>query len=178
MQVEGHSRSYDTENLDNAAISAAARAILAEHPRWADELLFGGLPFGAQRVALFLRAVVKQPDLIILDEAFSGMDDRVRDRCLLFLAHGENMCFRERGPGADGPGIVKSVISLGGLVTIGGLSDRQALICISHVREEIPGSVREWICLPEANTGMPARFGTLDGPIEGNPNRWDEIWGM
>ncbi|KAG9228768.1 P-loop containing nucleoside triphosphate hydrolase protein [Amylocarpus encephaloides] len=177
-QVEGHTRSHETKDPDDAAISAAACATLPEHPRWANELLFGGLPFGAQRVALFLRAIVKQPDLVILDEAFGGMDDTVRDRCLLFLAHGENMCFREPGPGASGPDIVQSAISLAGLVTVEGLSEKQALICISHVREEIPGSVREWICLPEANTGMPARVGTLDGPIEGNPKRWDEIWGM
>jgi len=62
-------------------------------PDWADELFFGGLPFSAQRVALFLRAIIKQPDLVILDEAFSGMDDSVRDRCLLFLAHGETKAF-------------------------------------------------------------------------------------
>jgi hypothetical protein len=46
------------------------------------------------------------------------------------------------------------------------------------VREEIPGSIREWICLPEANTGLEARFGRLDGPIEGDYRRWNEIWGM
>jgi len=61
---------------------------------------------------------------------------------------------------------------------VGGLTDDQALLCISHVREEIPGSIREWICLPEANTGQPARFGRLDGPIEGDYRRWNEIWGM
>lgn len=45
---------------------------------WADQLLFGGLPFSSQRVALFLRAVIKAPDLVILDEAFSGMDESLR----------------------------------------------------------------------------------------------------
>src|SRR5947207_7944203 len=38
--------------------------------QWADDLRFGGLPFSAQRVALFLRAIIKKPDLVILDEAF------------------------------------------------------------------------------------------------------------
>jgi len=52
------------------------------------------------------------------------------------------------------------------------------LIVISHVKEEIPGSVREWICLPEANTGRPARFGRLEGPIKGDYRQWSEIWGM
>ncbi|TAQ84500.1 hypothetical protein B7494_g7168 [Chlorociboria aeruginascens] len=62
-------------------------------PTWANDVLFGGLPFSAQRVALFLRAVIKNPELVILDEAFSGMDNGVRDRCLLFLAHGESKEF-------------------------------------------------------------------------------------
>ncbi|KAG9247081.1 P-loop containing nucleoside triphosphate hydrolase protein [Calycina marina] len=139
---------------------------------WADEVLFGGLPFSAQRVALFLRAIVKSPDLIILDEAFSGMDNFVRDRCLLFLAHGENKCFNSLRQ------IISSKIAKNGEVRVSGLSKEQALVCISHVREEIPGSVRKWICLPEAVTGKPPRVGTLDGPIEGCYKRWGEIWDM
>jgi hypothetical protein len=73
---------------------------------------------------------------------------------------------------------VESDVQRKGEVKVKGLSERQALIVISHVKEEIPGSVREWICLPEANTGKPARFGRLDGPIEGDYRRWGEIWGM
>ena len=144
---------------------------------WADRLFFGELPFSSQRVAMFLRAVIKHPDLVILDEAFSGMDDGVRDRCLLFLSHGENKQFsdsQKRGQRV----IAESDISRAGNVKVGGLNKDQALLCISHVREEIPGSIREWICLPEANTRQPARFGRLDGPIEGDYRRWNEIWGM
>jgi hypothetical protein len=144
---------------------------------WADGLFFGELPFSSQRVAMFLRAVIKHPDLVILDEAFSGMDDGVRDRCLLFLSHGENKQFsntQKRGQRV----IAESDISRAGNVKVGGLNKDQALLCISHVREEIPGSIREWICLPEANTRQPARFGRLDGPIEGDYRRWNEIWGM
>ena len=151
-------------------------------PNWADELLFGGIPFSAQRIALFLRAIIKGPDLVILDEAFSGMDDGVRDRCLLFLAHGESKQFTYSATDPKskekGRRIVESDISKSGQVKVGGLTNDQALLCISHVREEIPGSIREWICLPEANTGLPARFGRLDGPIEGDYRRWNEIWGM
>jgi ABC-type molybdenum transport system ATPase subunit/photorepair protein PhrA len=148
---------------------------------WADQLPFGGLPFSAQRIALFLRAVIKHPDLVILDEAFSGMDDGVRDRCLLFLAHGECRQFTTAHDPDGSSGrrrIVESDISKAGQVKVGGLKEDQALLCISHVREEIPGSIREWICLPEANTGQPARFGRLNGPIEGDYRRWNEIWGM
>ncbi len=134
---------------------------------WADELVFGGLPFAAQRVALFLRAVIKKPDLVVLDEAFSGMDEVVRDKCMLFLDHGQAKAF------SHAPGAARSHS-----VRVGGLEPRQALLCISHVREEVPGCVREWICLPEANEGQAARFGRLEGPIGADWVRWNDIWGM
>ncbi|KAF7866719.1 hypothetical protein EAF04_005561 [Stromatinia cepivora] len=166
---------------------AAAQNGHNEPTKWADDILFREMPFSSQRVALFLRAIIKAPDLVILDEAFSGMDDGVRDRCLLFLAHGEEKQFAhvQDGHSTNTTGtkpsqlqIIESNISKEGNVKIKGLNKNQALLCISHVREEIPGSVREWICLPEANTGEPARFGKLDGPIEGNWRRWNEIWGL
>ncbi|KAK6596409.1 ABC transporter [Botrytis cinerea] len=157
---------------------------------WADDVLFREMPFSSQRVALFLRAIIKAPDLVILDEAFSGMDDGVRDKCLLFLAHGEEKQFAhiQHEKSADDDvetktknlQIVESNVSKEGKVKVKGLSQNQALLCISHVREEIPGSVREWICLPEANTGKGARFGKLDGPIEGDWRRWGKFgaWGV
>ncbi|KAL8685365.1 MAG: hypothetical protein Q9224_005846, partial [Gallowayella concinna] len=49
---------------------------------WASTIPFGSLPFSAQRTALFLRALIKSPDLLVLDEAFSGMDADLRDKCL------------------------------------------------------------------------------------------------
>jgi ABC-type molybdenum transport system ATPase subunit/photorepair protein PhrA len=150
---------------------------LERDTKWADDVHFGGLPFSAQRVALFLRAIIKHPDIVILDEAFSGMDEGVRDRCLLFLAHGETKTLSSTS--TDGKSdIVESDISKSGNVKVSGLKDEQALLCISHVKDEIPGSIREWIRLPEANTGQPAQFGRLQGPIEGERGRWDEIWGM
>lgn len=158
--------------LASPSIGGGGEVSASANTKWADEVLFGFLPFSSQRVALFLRAIIKQPDLVILDEAFSGMDDAVRDRCLLFLAHGETKRF------SFSRQIIESEISTSGQVKVWGLDKNQALICISHVREEIPGSIRQWICLPEANTGKQARFGTLDGPIEGNYERWNEIWDM
>lgn len=163
-------------DLRQGVVATNDSVMSEEKPTWADDVAFGFLPFSAQRVALFLRAVIKQPDIVILDEAFSGMDDGVRDRCLLFLAHGESKSIAQ---GQDRKTtVVESEIAKKGAVKVGGLKDSQALLCISHVREEIPGSIREWICLPEANTGEPARFGRLDGPIQGNYRRWNEIWGM
>ena len=163
------------EDLRPGQAKASEHEASNSRPRWAEDLFFGGVPFSAQRVALFLRAIIKNPDLVILDEAFSGMDDGVRDRCLLFLAHGET---KQLSTSEKNRVIVESDISKAGQVKMGGLTEDQALLCISHVREEIPGSIREWICLPEANTGQPARFGRLDGPIEGDYRRWNEIWGM
>lgn len=163
------------EDLKPGQANALQHEASSNRPSWAEELFFGGIPFSAQRVALFLRAIIKNPDLVILDEAFSGMDDGVRDRCLLFLAHGEAKQFSSSEKKRI---IVRSDIAKAGQVKMGGLTEDQALLCISHVREEIPGSIREWICLPEANTGQPARFGRLDGPIEGDYQRWNEIWGM
>ncbi|KAL0944572.1 ABC transporter [Colletotrichum truncatum] len=138
---------------------------------WADFHLFGGLSFSAQRIALLLRAAIKNPDVVVLDEAFSGMDDAVRDKCMLFLAKGEEKTY-------SGERIVDSEIAKAGNVRVKGLTDQQALICISHIKEEVPDCVREWICLPEANEGLPARFGRFDGPLRTDDKRWRELWGV
>ncbi|KAF6819207.1 ABC transporter [Colletotrichum plurivorum] len=138
---------------------------------WADDHLFGGLSFSAQRIALLLRAVIKNPDVVVLDEAFSGMDDAVRDKCMLFLARGEEKTYA-------GERVVDSEIAKAGQVRVRGLSEQQALICISHIREEVPDCVREWICLPEANEGLPARFGRFDGPLRTDEKRWGALWGV
>ncbi|KAI0837789.1 P-loop containing nucleoside triphosphate hydrolase protein [Hypoxylon sp. FL0890] len=144
--------------------------------RWADHYMFGELSFSAQRVALFLRAIIKNPDIVVLDEACSGMDDGVRNRCLLFLEHGETKTYAKREDGSET--IVESDAAKSGDVKVGGLNDNQALICISHIREEIPDCIREWICLPEANSGEPARFGISEAPLGRDEKSWRQIWGM
>ncbi|KAJ4270248.1 hypothetical protein NW762_001924 [Fusarium torreyae] len=142
-----------------------------ENLAWADDYMFGGLSFSAQRVALFVRSMIKSPDVVVLDEAFSGMDDAVRDKCTLFLEKGEAKTYQ-------GEEIVGSDASKTGQVKIPGLSDQQALICIAHVKEEVPDCVREWLCLPEANTAQAARFGRLGGPLRTDEKRWHEVWGF
>ncbi|KAI9872944.1 MAG: hypothetical protein M1830_001037 [Pleopsidium flavum] len=157
------------------------RQVEAADIDWADELRFGEMSLSAQRVALFLRAIIKKPDLVILDEAFSGMDDYVRDRCKLFLAYGQErswVFFKQDKKRRESKVASRSRWSRSGEVRISGLSQEQALICVSHVKEEVPGVVREWMCLPEANEGKPARFGRLGSPLEGNWRKWDGIWGM
>jgi ABC-type molybdenum transport system ATPase subunit/photorepair protein PhrA len=123
---------------------------------WAEDMRFGELSFSAQRLALFLRAIVHRPPLIILDEAFSGIDETVRDRALSFLSHGEK---------GSGDAVME------------GLGEEQALLVISHAKEDVPGCIREWICLPEPGEQKAPRIGELNGPLELNPEGWAEIWG-
>jgi ABC-type molybdenum transport system ATPase subunit/photorepair protein PhrA len=135
---------------------------------WASNILFGEVSFSAQRVLLFLRATIRNPDIVILDEAFSGMDDSVRDKCLLFLSRGQSMTLQyfDSGP---------KPVNWEGEVVVPGLKDHQALLCVSHSKQEVPGCVREWICLPESGTGPP-RLGKFEGPVELDWRRWAEIW--
>jgi hypothetical protein len=152
-----------------------------ESLNWADERTFGSLSFSSQRVLLFLRAVIKSPDLIILDEAFSGMDSLAREKCHLFLSRGESaiLSFRQKNSRLiGGPKVVPSDLSRLGLVQISGLSEEQALVVIAHRSDEVPGAVRDWICLPEPGQRQPPRFGQLDGPLELDLNGWRKIWGQ
>jgi ABC-type molybdenum transport system ATPase subunit/photorepair protein PhrA len=167
-----HELNPDYTRPDTVLPSSPAQTDLS----WSTDHLFGGLSFSAQRLLLFLRAIVKHPDIIVLDEAFSGMDDALRDKCMLYLVAGEEKMY---APSTDGKAKSGDVIvdnPKPGTVT--GLNDQQALIVISHVKEEVPDCVREWVCLPEANTGKPARFGRLDGPLGRDRRRWAEIWSV
>jgi ABC-type molybdenum transport system ATPase subunit/photorepair protein PhrA len=136
--------------------------------QWASDTLFGEISYSAQRVLLFLRATIRNPSIVILDEAFSGMDDMARDKCLLFLSRGQTMQLRYTDAGH------KPVV-WDGEIAVPGLQEHQALLCVSHSRQEIPGCVRDWICLPEPGTGAP-RYGKWHGPVELDGKRWDEIW--
>ncbi len=105
------------------------------------------------------------------------MDEKVRDKCMNFLAHGESKVFRVDQRTGHGEMVATRAFQEGNVVMTG-LEPHQALLCISHVREEIPGCVRDWICLPEAITGKPPRFGKLAGPLDGDSKEWNQIWGM
>lgn len=137
---------------------------------WADNVLFRELSFSNQRLILFLRAIVAGPDLVILDEALSGVDELTRDKALLFLSHGEKISKIVNNVAQESP-LVRI-----GAVRIEGLTDQQALLVISHSKEDVPGCIREWICLPEPSEGKPPRTGVLQGPLQLNPQGWDYIW--
>jgi ABC-type molybdenum transport system ATPase subunit/photorepair protein PhrA len=139
---------------------------------WASQTLFGEASYSAQRVILFLRSIIRHPDIVILDEAFSGMDDVARDKCLLFLSHGQTMELQYTESGLKP---MQSDAAKAGEVVVHGLQHHQAMLCVSHSKQEIPGCIRDWICLPEPGTGPP-RFGKWEGPVELDGKRWDEIW--
>ena len=106
----------------------------------------------------------------VAEEALSGIDERTRDKALLFLSQGEMVSRVEDGVAKQSP-IAKLEME-----TYEGLSDQQALLVISHAKEDVPGCVRDWICLPEPGEGKLPRSGKLSGPLELNPQGWDEIW--
>lgn len=179
-KVDAALRWFETELRPKEAVAAAAAAPVSNETSsidWADEYIFGEISFSAQRVALFIRSMIKSPDVVVLDESFSGMDDAVRDKCTLFLTEGEAKTYDTSSRGRDRT-VVESDVARNGNVRIHGLSEQQALICIAHVKEEVPDCVREWMCLPEANTGLPARFGRLEGPLRDDGQRWHSIWGV
>jgi ABC-type molybdenum transport system ATPase subunit/photorepair protein PhrA len=152
--------------------------IISEDLDWADTMTFRDLSFSSQRLLLFLRALVSDPDLIILDEAMSGMDKAVREKCLLFLSHGEKFEYKYDRWNSSGHKFVNSLQMDNEMVNFGGIQDRQALLTISHSTEDIPGCIRQWICLPEPSEGKPARVGDLPGPLELHPDSWNTIWNL
>lgn len=120
---------------------------------WADNIPFGDLNPTQQRIVLFLRAIIHRPDIIILDEAFSGMPTFLRYKCFHFLEAGE----LGNTEGVTTPRRNSKVnVSIGNYhkpppdeeIRHRGLSENQALIVVSHVKEEIPDSVRHFIRLP------------------------------
>ncbi|KAK3669562.1 hypothetical protein LTR78_010562 [Recurvomyces mirabilis] len=141
---------------------------------WAAGMTFRDLSFSNQRLILFIRAIVAEPDLVILDEALSGIDEATRDKALLFLSQGENVVKNSKG--SEHNQMESSEHAKFGRVTVQGLSSQQALLVISHSKEDVPGCIREWIRLPEPGEGRVPKIGRLSGPLELNPEAWEEIW--
>jgi ABC-type molybdenum transport system ATPase subunit/photorepair protein PhrA len=224
---------------------------------WADDAekhRFGVLPFATQRLLLFLRAIIKLPDIVILDEAFSGMSNQVREKAMCFLEHGETMFLRNQ-PDVQVPIIPKSHVSSGdqsnlrhnyradirrlvssdnldlskimhdrfdGLTSkrrsendkyamliagsiqelhqrlegarvsnedkifdpevrdycFTGLKQDQALVVVSHVKEEIPAVCNEWLRLPNEEEISEEGKGVMRGRTgrDGISKLWDRIW--
>lgn len=137
---------------------------------WADATRFGDVPFSAQRLALFIRALIKKPDLVILDEAFGGMDAKLLVKCKLFLTWGTNQQRPLHHSRRE------TTTENSGDPVIGGLEDRQALVVVSHIKEEVPGLVKKWIKLPEPGSGKTPVLGSFNLPLYMTPWKWERIW--
>ncbi|KAL4886684.1 P-loop containing nucleoside triphosphate hydrolase protein [Aspergillus karnatakaensis] len=162
---------------------------------YADTTTFGQLSTAQQRLVLFLRALVHKPDLVILDEPFSGMSASMRDKCIHFLEVGDQLTRAHttatRRLGSHHP-FLKGYHTNKHLPADSlakdrqeprhfGLSENQALVMISHVREEIPDTVRYYLRLPSGEASDPAaidfRFGYLkDNHVFGHSKVWDAAW--
>ncbi|EXJ84678.1 hypothetical protein A1O3_05348 [Capronia epimyces CBS 606.96] len=137
---------------------------------------FGKLPFGAQRLLLLLRALIKQPDIVILDEAFSGLSADTRDKAMAWLERGESKSESSREPTS----MSMSMSGQGPLFP--GLQDTQALVVVSHVKEEIPDVVDEWLRLPGEEEVSEHRRGVEYGRSARGDIRtgqgWMKVWGF
>jgi ABC-type molybdenum transport system ATPase subunit/photorepair protein PhrA len=144
-------------------------ALLDHIVGYADEILFGELTTAQQRIVLFMRALVAKPDIVILDEAFSGLSAAQRNRCLHFLDKGERAKVR-----------ASNVSRTEADLRFTGLTEDQALIMTSHVAEEIPDSVRYYMRLPSpAGTpdSLDFRFGILQSKTSlRHPQTWEAAW--
>ena len=63
-----------------------------------------------------------------------------------------------------------------------GLNDKQALVVVSHVREEIPGIVNEWLRLPGeeevVEEGRGVEMGRCDDGSIRTVEGWGRVWGL
>ncbi|KAK5059825.1 hypothetical protein LTR84_009708 [Exophiala bonariae] len=148
---------------------------------------FGTLPFSTQRLLLLLRALIKQPDIVILDEAFSGLSTETRDKAMAWLEYGEGRRVQEDATSTS----TKSVASnasrsqeamVDSQVHFSGLKPTQALVVVSHVKEEIPSVVNEWLRLPgeeevsEMGRGIESGF-VAPGALS-TPEGWNRVWAL
>ncbi|KZZ95046.1 ABC transporter domain containing protein [Ascosphaera apis ARSEF 7405] len=161
---------------------------------WIHDIRFSSLSVSQQRLILLLRALVHKPDLVVLDESFGGMAPSLRDKCLHYLEVGQR---HATSTGSRRTLDFARVWNLPPQPTaeemrFGGISKEQALVVISHVREEVPDIIGRWMVLPspsvEAERGMVKqvdengrliyREGVLgeDETVAGEG--WDRIWGL
>lgn len=136
--------------------------------QYADEITFGELSVAHQRIVLFLRALITTPDIVILDEAFSGLSAVQRNTCFRFLDQGVMPLSKT---------IYRNHATTKPNYEYNGLSQDQALIMISHVAEEIPDSVRHYMRLPSdpgaGEEPLDFRLGMLHAT---SSLRFPEIW--
>jgi ABC-type molybdenum transport system ATPase subunit/photorepair protein PhrA len=222
---------------------------IANELGWASSpaITFGTLTFQSQRLLLLLRAIIKNPDIVILDEAFSGFSPAVREKAMSFLTAGEGRMLLQRQPievsslvSNEGESVEEkssleieknsrcdidmicrkmsikvddllaeqevtspdararvdhlrsmSLTQLNAMVvdendlsgyTFTGLNTRQALVVVSHVREEIPDVVNEYVRLPGEEEvieqGRSVEMGTCENGSIRTVEGWSRIWAL
>ena len=194
-----------------------------------------------------LRAIIKSPDIVILDEAFSGFSPAVREKAMLFLSAGDGRILLRR-QATEGGSLVNNgregteeksawkvirnrrfdlekicrnmsikvddllvgkkkvslevrervdhlrsmnATQLDAMVTdedslseraFTGLTPRQALVVVSHVREEVPDVVNEYVRLPGEEEVIEQSRSVEMGMCEHGDIRtvkgWNRIWGL
>ncbi|KAJ9501523.1 hypothetical protein H2202_003317 [Exophiala xenobiotica] len=143
---------------------------------------FGTLPFSAQRLLLLLRAIIKEPDIIILDEAFSGLSAETRDKAMAFLEHGLSASASASTSASASKSNSNSNSDGAQSKIFGGLNPNQALVVVSHVKEEIPPVVDEWLRLPGEEEVIEHGRGVEGGRTERGYIRtgegWMKVWGI
>lgn len=153
---------------------------------YADTVTFGQLSTAQQRVVLFIRALIHKPDIIILDEALSSMPASTRDKCITFLETGEVIPQHfipppstRRPKNEQLP--IKGFNSDPATIRHTGISDNQALIMISHVKEEIPDTIRHYMRLPsdpgDGAEPLDFRLGVLENDwVMSDSPIWERVW--
>jgi len=150
----------------------------ASDDEWMTTTFFHDLTFSAQRVLLFLRTMINDQPLIILDEAFSGMSEAVKTEAFQWMVGKGRKASSLNETNADD--------------RWDGINDDVGLIVVAHEKGDVPGCIEEWICLSDSEQdssfdikegieeGMrkKVRRGKLPGPLELWPGEWEKMWGV
>ena len=113
---------------------------------WADGIRFGDLPRSAQQIAIYLRAIIGKPDLIILEDSFGDIEDHLRQKCVRLLFDGithqpkrsSTPSKRKQGHPVHNDAMI-----------LPALSPDQALVCYTPESSRTPVWVEDWIFLLE-----------------------------
>lgn len=208
---------------------------------WAETTCFLDLPFGTQRLLLLLRAMVKQPDILVLDEAFSGLSPEIRNKAMLWLEYGQTRfemhkafdTHYKRNPRTETrvmenqrhvfdtmckelklsegecmsnwvqtkPSIIplrrireirdddelakvaaRWNVNSEKMYRFTGLKDSQAMVVVSHIKEEVPRMVDRWMRLPSeeevAEEGRGVEMGDCPNGEIRTVEGWSRVWGL
>lgn len=138
------------------------RDLMSPDLDWADRVRFGDLSVGAQAVVVFLRALLKKPELLLMREPFRDMSRGLRERCEYFMQP------QSRKPPdwaldldrrVMGPRRWRSVAKR--IIATMQLRPHQAVIYVTSKRGEEYFLVQDWLLLPgpeKKKAALPPQF--------------------